>query len=754
MVKKSKRKSGKQPIDPHFEREAEKYDNPIPSREYILTYLNQRDGAPTRQDIEAALKLTTPDRMEALRRRLRAMERDGQILRNRRGQYRIVQKMDLIRGRVLGRKDGYGVIIPDEASDKGEEYILNAREMRQVFHEDRVLACKEGKDSRGRIMVRIVEVLARNTKHIVGRFHQESGVSFVIPDNTRITHSVLILPNDDLNAKPGQIVTVEITMQPSKRNQPMGKIIEVLGDHMAPGMEIDVALRSHAIPHDWSAEVLREVKKWQSAKQLPKKALEDRVDCRELPLVTIDGEDAKDFDDAVFAEPRSRGGWRLYVAIADVSYYVEPGSALDKEAQTRGTSVYFPSEVIPMLPEVLSNGWCSLQPEVDRLAMVCEMNIAADGKLTRYEFYQAVIRSHARLTYTQVATMLQGKNPRASLRYKSLLPHLHDLHALYKVLHRAREQRGAIDFELTETQVIFGRDRKIEKVVPRVRNDAHRMIEEAMLMANVATARLLKKHNIPALYRIHESPGPDKVEDFKMFLHELGVSFNSDGKTPGDFSRLLKHCYQRDDYHLIQTVMLRTMCQAVYSPDNIGHFGLAFPAYTHFTSPIRRYPDLITHRLIRHLVYGASEKSTRYTFAALLNIGESCSSCERRADDATRDVLKWLKCEYMLDKVGMEFDGIISGVTAFGLFVELKDIYVDGLVHVTSLENDYFRYDAVKHRLRGERTGQVYQLGDKLRVQVTRVDLDERSIDFDLPKTATPSKAKNKSKKKSNKRRG
>ena len=680
-----------------------------------------------REAIAAALKLRDEDALEALRRRLRAMERDGQLIFNRRREYGLVSHMNLVRGRVIGHPDGFGFLVPDEG---GDDLFLSAREMRSLLHGDRALVSITGVDRRGRREGSLVEVLERANTTLVGRLFIEGGVAFVVSDNKRI-HQDILVPQENLHgAKHGLIVTIAVIEQPTKYRQPIGKVVEILGEHMAPGMEIDVAIRSHGLPLVWTGETEAEIAGLSA--EVAEADKQGREDIRHLPLVTIDGEDARDFDDAVFCEPNAKG-WRLVVAIADVSHYVQPGSALDGDAQERSTSVYFPERVIPMLPEILSNGLCSLNPEVDRLCMVCDMQLSKRGVLEDYRFYPAVMHSHARLTYTKVAAMLVNQDQTLRQQYAALIPHLEALYDLYAVFRKRREQRGAIDFDSTETRIVFGTERKIERIVAVVRNDAHRMIEEFMITANVATARYLLKHQIPALYRIHEGPTVEKIEDLRAFLGEFGL-YLSGGDEPQaqDYAELLNQIKDRPDAHLIQTVLLRSLRQAVYSPDNVGHFGLAFDAYAHFTSPIRRYPDLLVHRAIRHVLSGKPVDTFQYNHESMVSMGEHCSQNERRADEATRDAVDWLKCEYMLDKVGEEFAGTISSVTSFGLFVELDEIYVEGLIHVTGLANDYFHFDPIKHRMLGERTNQSYRLGDRLRIKVARVDLDERKIDFDL----------------------
>jgi ribonuclease R len=730
--------------DPHQQREAQKYDNPIPSREYIMLLLEQSEQTLTREQIAKTLKLESEEQLEALRRRLRAMERDGQVLFNRRGGYGLVSKMNLVRGRVIGHPDGFGFLVPDEG---GDDLFLSAREMHACLHGDRVVARISGVDRRGRREGAIVEVLEHANHTVAGRYYYDKGVGFVVADNKRINQDILIPSEQVCGAEDGQLVVVEILEYPTRRRQAVGRIVEILGDHMAPGMEIDMAMHSHDLPHVWSPLVDAECEGLPP--EVPESAWQGRTDLRELPLVTIDGEDSMDFDDAVFCEPRGKG-WRLVVAIADVSHYVEPASALDGEARLRGNSVYFPGRVIPMLPEVLSNGLCSINPKVDRLCMVCDMEISAKGKLSGYKFYPAVMKSHARLTYNKVAAMLVDNDEALREEYRALVPHLEHLYTLFKVLQEQRNKRGAIDFDTTETRIVFGEHKKIETIVPVERNDAHRLIEECMLIANVATAEFLSSNKIPILYRVHEKPKQEKLSALREFLSELGLSLKGgDEPEAKDYGELMAKIKGRDDAHLIQTVMLRSMNQAVYSPDNLGHFGLAYEAYTHFTSPIRRYPDLLVHRAIRHILSGQPPEQFRYGMEDMVMLGEHCSMTERRADDATRDAMDWLKCEYMMDKVGENFDGIITSVTGFGLFIELSDIYVEGLVHVTGLGDDYFQFDPNHHRMVGERTRKIYRLGDKVRVQVARVDLDERKIDFDMvfeelppKKTKKPRKGK------------
>lgn len=711
--------------DPFYQREAQKYSDPIPSREFIMQYLEEKGRPATREKIIAAFGLETEDQIEAMRRRLIAMERDGQIMCNRRGSYALVDKLELIKGRVLGHKDGFGFVEPEE---KGDDIFLTPYQMRTVFPGDRVLVRVVGEDRRGRREAVIVEVLEHNTQQVVGHYRVDKGIAFVAATNKNISQDVIIPPGEQGEAKQGQMVVAAITAQPTWRRQAMGRITEVVGDHMAPGLEIEVAMRAHGLPYEWPAELVTEMKDLRE--EVSEADKKERKDLRRLPFVTIDGVDAKDFDDAVYTEKDDRGGWRLYVAIADVSHYVKPETILDREALKRGNSVYFPERVIPMLPEILSNGLCSLKPKVDRLCMVCEMNINAQGKLTRSSFYPAVMHSQARLTYDEVAKALKDKPTKIP---KDLLPHLQQLNQLYRVLRKQRKVRGALEFESVESRIVFGADRKIEKIVPVERNDAHRLIEECMLMANVAAAHLLQQHKLAALFRVHAGPGPEKLENLRKFLQGFGLKLGGGDKpTPQDYAKLLDRIEGREDRHLIQTVLLRSLSQAIYTPINEGHFGLAYETYTHFTSPIRRYPDLLVHRALKHIFNKGSNKNFYYNQGVMLTMGEHCSMTERRADDATRDAVSWLKCEYMQDKLGKTFPGIISGVTAFGIFVELKDIFVEGLVHITALKNDYYQFDATRHRLQGKRTGSIYRLGDPIKVLVARVNIDDREIDFDL----------------------
>jgi len=725
--------SGKKDIDPHQAREASKYERPIPSREFILSVLEDAERPLGFHHLTEQLGLDEDVDHIALQRRLNAMERDGQLLRNRRGSYCLPERLDLVTGRIIAHKDGFGFLVPDEA---GDDVFLVARQMRSVLHGDRAMVRVTGVDRRGRREGALIEVIERNTQTVVGRYLEESGVGFVVPDNARL-QDVSIPADQRGNAEHGQIVVAAITEQPNKRSQPVGRVSEVLGDHMAPGMEIDVAIRSHGLPHEWPEAVLDAAARFGDT--IPETDIGNREDLREVPLLTIDGKDARDFDDAVFCEPHGKG-WRLLVAIADVSSYVKRGDDLDKEAVERGNSVYFPERVIPMLPENLSNGLCSLNPDVDRLCMVCEMFFNAAGRVRDYRFLRGVMRSHARLTYSQVAAMLVDNDEGLRDKYSAVVPHLENLYQLYGVLRIERDKRGAIDFETTETRIEFGKDRKIERIMPVIRNDAHKIIEECMIAANITTAHYLLKNKMPAMYRVHEGPKGDRLDDLRDFLAEFGLTMGGGSDPdPKHYSKLLGAIADRPDAHLIQMVMLRSLRQAVYATDNIGHFGLSLEHYTHFTSPIRRYPDLMVHRAIGHLLDGGTPETFEFNHSAVQQIAEHSSMTERRADDATRDAIAWLKCEYMLDKLGEEFEGTISSVTGFGIFIELDEIYVEGLVHVTALENDFYHFDPVSHCLVGENTERCYRMGDRVRIKVANVNLDERKIDFDMVELLTSS---------------
>ncbi|MCC7006732.1 MAG: ribonuclease R [Ottowia sp.] len=736
----------------------------IPTREDILGVLRRFTQAMTDEALIKALAVSA-DGQDGFTKRLAAMQRDGQIQLNSAGAFELIQQATFIVGRIQGHRDGFGFVLREDGQD---DIFLSDREMQKAMHNDKVQVRLIGQDRRGRPEGQIVEILERANTIVIGRLLNESGALVVAPEDKRLSHDILIAPKGQGKAKIGQVVSVQITHFPDRYTQAIGKVVEVLGDIDDPGMEIEIAVRKFDVPYQFSKATIKE------AQALPDKVTEKdcagRIDLRDISLVTIDGEDARDFDDAVYCEPITQGrtkGWRLLVAIADVSHYVRPGQPLDADALERATSVYFPRRVIPMLPEKISNGLCSLNPHLDRLCMVCDMVINEAGEITAYQFYSAVMHSVARLTYTEVWEALSNtRGPQAHKHFK-VMPHLQNLYDLYQVLLKARQIRGAIDFETTETAIICNAQGKIEQILPRQRNDAHKLIEECMLAANVCAADLLVRHHHPALYRIHGGPTSEKLDNLRVFLRSVGLSLEGgDQPHASDYSRLLDVIKLRPDAALLQTMMLRSLRQAVYDPDNIGHFGLAYQAYAHFTSPIRRYPDLLVHRAIKALIEGKKyhptvpdqivlktmpvprvrktegEKNTPAPIKKPVSVGSEhaiwaqlglhCSANERRADEASRDVETWLKCYFMRDKLGGEYAGTVSGVTSFGLFVQLDELYVEGLIHVTELGSDYFEYDEARNELRGQRTGIRYRLTDRVRVQVSRVDLDARKIDFVL----------------------
>ena len=724
-AKNTKKLSKLRRSDPFFERESQKYDFPLPSREFIIQTLAEHGVPLPFADLATALDIQAVE-MEFFERRMFAMQRDGQVMRNRSGAYLLPAKADLIRGTVQGHPEGYGFVVTDE---EGADVFLGPNEMREVLHGDRVMVRIAGLDRRGRPEGKIVEVLGRANTRVVGRVLVENGVTLVVPENRRISQEILLAPGVKSKAVAGQVVVVELVEQPTRYAQPVGKVVEVLGNYADPGMEIEIALRKHELPFEFGKAAKEQTRRLPD--KVRKMDWKGREDLTGLPLVTIDGETARDFDDAVYCERQGRG-FRLVVAIADVSHYVTVGSALDGEAYDRGNSVYFPRRVIPMLPEKLSNGLCSLNPQVERLCMVCDMAISQTGVIKQYRFYPAVMFSKARLTYNQVAAALYENDPAALEVVGGLLPHLQNLDKLFRVLLKARAKRGAIDFETQETRMVFDDNGKIEKIIPESRNDAHRLIEECMLAANVCASEFLQGQEHPALYRVHEGPTPEKLAKLRDFLGEFGLQLGG-GEEPkaGDYARLLENIKERPDLQLLQTVMLRSLRQAVYSPDNVGHFGLAYEAYTHFTSPIRRYPDLLVHRAIKAALLGQQYVPAQEN-GDWDAIGMHCSMTERRADEADRDVENWLKCYYMQDRIGEEFEGSVSAVVPFGLFVALHDVFVEGLVHISDLGSDYFHFDDAQHALVGERTGQRYRLSDQVRVQLVRVNMEASKIDFRL----------------------
>jgi len=686
----------------------------------------KRAGRPLRlEEITAALgpsaAAEAPEQLEDLVRR-------GEVVLNRRGQYCLREQLPgLVVGTVQASRSGDGLLLPDDAS---APIHLSAHEMREVMHGDRVAVRIEGPRFRGKPQGAIVEVLERRTREVVGRLHVDSGLAYLVADNPRFTHRVLVPEAQLGNAQPGQIVIVEITRPPSRNAQPVGRVTQVLGEHGAPGMETEIAIHSHGLPWEFPPAAVAEAQAYGA--QIPQDAIAGREDLRGIELVTIDGEDARDYDDAVYCE-RARGGWRVIVAIADVGHYVRPGSALDAEARERGTSVYFPNRVIPMLPEALSNGLCSLVPHVDRLCLCCELRVNDAGHITRSRFFEGVMRSAARLTYREVGEFLARPEGRHEPRLEALRERLLALHGAYRSFTRERAGRGALELDTPELKLKFDEQGRVAALVEQPRNDAHRLIEECMIAANIAAARFLDRHKVPTLYRVHGLPELDRLETLRQFLREFGLWLPpAEEVKPEHLRDLLAKIGDRADALLISTAVIRSMPQAVYQPGNIGHFGLALEHYAHFTSPIRRYPDLVVHRGIRQVLQGGDPQALVDWHGAFPVLGQDCSFRERRADEATRGAVAWLKCYYMRDRIGEEFEGIVAGVVDFGLFLQLEGLQVDGLLHVSGLGQDYFTRDRSGYRMVGRSSGRVFKLGDRLRVRVSNVSLDDRRVDFEL----------------------
>jgi len=699
----------------------------LPEREAILTFLREAGRPLKRKQFAEAFVIHDPEIRQALGRRLKAMERDGQLIRNRRGSYGLIEKMDLIKGRVIGHPDGYGFVVPDEG---GKDLYLSGKEMRTVLNGDRVLVRQVSVGKQGKREGGLVEVLERANTQLVGRYYEEEGIAYIVPDNKRISQDLLVPTKNKNQAKHGQYVVAKIVHQPEKHRQAIGEVLSIIGDGLDASMAVDIAIRSYDIPFEWPEEINKDIEGL--TEEVDSENISDRVDCRDIHFVTIDGEDARDFDDAVYCE-KEGNGWRLLVAIADVSHYVKKQTVLDDEARLRGTSVYFPDRVVPMLPEILSNGLCSLKPEVDRYSLVCELNIDANGKVKNSSFFKGIIKSSARLTYTEMSTIVVEKDNDARQQRAALVNHLDDLYQLYQLLHGERKKQGLIDFSSLESRFEFNDKGDIEAIHTVERNEAHRLIEEMMLVANVAAGEFLEKNEIPTMYRIHETPKLEKLENVRSLLSQLGLSLDGgEEPTSKDYAKLMDVIRKRDDMQMLETVLLRSMPLASYSMVNEGHFGLGFPIYAHFTSPIRRYPDLMVHRGIVHIIEGNKAATFNYSQQQVLELAEHSSMTERRAEEASRDAVQRLKCAFMEDKVGETFSGMVSSVTSFGLFVVLDDIFIEGLIHISNLPVDYYHFDEITHSLRGERGGKVFKLGQKLDVLVARVDLEERKIDFEL----------------------
>ena len=711
--KTSKKPAGKKP-----------YKHPVPGQNELIDFLTDV-GKPVKvEPILKAFDLKGQRMRSLLVDRLQGMVRAGQILENRRGEYCLTAKLNLVTGKVSGHRDGFGFVMRDDGDP--EDIYLSAREMRALFDGDRVAVRIKGLDRRGRAEGELVDVLERGTREIAGQFIRERGIGIVVPDNARLSHRILIPKGEAANAKHGDMVVAEILDFPTHVEQATGRIVTVIGKPGDKGIATDIAIHAHAIPFEWPAAVKKEVAGFGS--KVTSASHSGRTELRDVDLITIDGADARDFDDAVYCR-KTDDGWRLLVAIADVAHYVPVGSALDKEAIIRGTSVYFPDRVVPMLPEVLSNGLCSLNPKVDRLCMVCDMRVSQNGKVKRASFFEGVMKSKARLTYSQVGDFLSGKSQTSVP--KDLQKSVKELQNLYKAFAKGRSRRGAIEIDLPQTKFKLNKDGEIDRIEIVPRNDAHRLIEECMIAANVEAAKFLKKNRIPGLYRVHPKPDPDRFNDLRMYLVSLGLKVaHPDHVEPRHFTQIIEQVKDRPDSAAITMAMLRSLTHAEYSPSNIGHFGLALESYAHFTSPIRRYPDLLVHRAIRHIIRGGKPGKYDYSPKEMERLGAITSAHEKRAEEATRDVEAWLKCQYMEGHLGDEFDGVITGVTNFGVFVQITELMTDGLVHVTSLANDYYKYDAGSQRLVGERSGHSYSLGAEMRIRVHKVDMDTRKIDF------------------------
>ncbi|HEX6995180.1 MAG TPA: ribonuclease R [Gammaproteobacteria bacterium] len=698
-----------------------RYEHPIPSRDEICKSMEQADGPLTLKALAGRFGIHTDAHRRALENRLKAMVRDGQLIRNRAGQFCLIRHLDLVTGVVLAHRDGYGFVRPDDGSD---DVYLPPRQMRSLWDGDRV-AVRVSSDRAGRREGRVVDILERSKTTLVGHFRTERGIDYVLEEGETRTE-VLIARGERHGAKPGDLVHVEIVQHPTEHSLAIGRVVKVVGRLDQPGIETEVAILAHGIPNEWPEAVLEAARRLPP--HVPPRAKQGREDLRKVPLVTIDGEDAKDYDDAVYCEPHG-DGFRLIVAIADVSHYVEPDTALDREAQLRGTSVYFPDRVVPMLPEELSNGLCSLNPQVDRLCFACEMIVSRQGQVKRSRFFSAVMRSAARLTYDESAALLESGKPRGP--HAKLLPMLMCLRDVYRAFARARRRRGSLDFDLPETKIELNVHGKVEAIHPVERRETHRLIEECMIAANVEAAKMIRKSRLPSLYRVHEGPDAERLEELTLFLRSFGFKVPPPGKlTPKHLADVIEKVGGKPESELVETVVLRSMKQARYQPRNIGHFGLGLAAYAHFTSPIRRYPDLLVHRAIKWAIEKRSPKGYPYTLPEMEQLGERCSRYERRADEAVWDVEEQLKCLYMSTRIGEEFRVIVSSVVPFGLFVRVPELKVDGLVHVSSLPTDYYHRDPTGTKLVGDRTGRTYRLTDTLDVRLVGVNVEERKIDF------------------------
>ncbi|MBK4775731.1 ribonuclease R [Candidatus Pantoea edessiphila] len=717
-------------------RETKIHKNSIPGREFIIKIFKQQKKPINFIELTKLMGLSDKNKIEALRYRILGMKRDGQLLLTDCQKNYILPKrnVNLIQGKVIGHRDGYGFLRVEGHKD---DFYLSTEQMKYCMHGDFIIAQLINNDRKGRQEARVIKINKPRNKNIVGHYRQNKlGVGFVVPDDSRLNFNIIIPSNLNLMASENSIVVVKLLQRPKPNDKAIGKIIEIIGKNIGTNLAIDIAIRSHEIPYKWSAEAKLQINNF--TQQITEDAKIDRIDLRKLPLITIDDEDARDFDDALYCE-ETYDGWRLWVAIADVSYYVRPGTPLDKEAFLRGTSVYFPSKVIPMLPEILSNELCSLNPQVDCLCMVCEMHISSEGKLIKFKHYEAIMNSHARLTYDEAYNILKEHN---NLRDKYVLLKniIQNLHKLYQVLEKARQHRGGISFETAEIKFIFNSENRIDQIKRVFRNDIHKVVEECMILANFATASFVEKSKEPTLFRDHDRPSDDSIKNFNVVLNELGIGLSKGKKLkPIDYSLLLMKIATRPDAEMLQIMLLRSMKQAIYAPQNRGHFGLALTSYTHFTSPIRRYPDLILHRILKYLLSQHKIKNLfvdtggyHYTIKDITKLGYQCSLTERRADEAVRDVSDWLKCDFMKKRIGKIFDGIVFSVTNFGLFVRLNEFFIEGLIHISTLKKDYYKLDIISQRLIGQSSGNIYRLGDAVKVHILAVNMNDRRIDFTL----------------------
>jgi len=729
-------------VDPYQKREASKYKNPIPSREYISLLLRKSQDLISQKNLEKKFDIKTQEEKKALRRRLRAMERDGQVIYTRNRCYIAPESLKVVKGKVIGHRDGYGFLRTETLKD---DLWLSSEQMKSCIHGDVILAHIIHSNGKKRSSARFLKLLQPNNILIVGRYYVNNDIGFVIPDDTRFNFKIFIYSGIKKDISIGSIVVVKLTKHPTRNNKIQGLIVEVLGTRMGTNLAIDIALRTHSIPFTWSEEIKKQL--YKISNEINQSDFKDRIDLRHLPFFTIDDEDARDFDDAVFCKKKINleEGWDLWVAIADVSFYIQPNTALDKEALERGTSIYFPSSVIPMLPEKISNDLCSLNPYVERLCLMCEMNISNEGELISYKHYEAVICSHGRFTYDEIFKIWNNDIVLCS-KYKKFLIDIKNLSYLQEILNKYNVSKKGIYFENIEPKFILDSNLRIKKIYQNIRNDAHKFIESCMILANMASAYFVEKYKYPVLFRNHDRPKKDNIIGFRLFLNELGLTL-SGGDTPESvhYSNLLKNVSHRPEYEMIQTILLRSMKQAVYSPENCGHFGLSLSSYVHFTSPIRRYPDLVVHRLIKFLLWKNKNISINnsnlnntylYSMSEMKKVGIHCSMTERRADEASRDVIDWLKCDFMHKKIGYILNGVISNVTAFGFFVRLNPFFIDGLVHIASLHDDYYYFDSLGFKLIGKSTKNTYCLGDTLQVKVISVNLNERKIELSLYKSS------------------